>query len=229
MVEDTIKIPIEVKLDESKEIKNTLKEIKEGQSGFKTLPKKGKSTSGASQAVPTFEDDEKGGPLFGGATGRTPKRGKADPLGLKRTKGKVVFEQDLKKAFDDKFSTVNKIFDLGSGKASPVGAIAKFAAKAAPPIAVALIAIGFIQKIISIMFGPGGPFDTRLNEFRERVEVLFDTRDEAAKRQGTKVVRISSYYGSRGGKNTTFSTLDPLAKGQFAFDRDLHLISKRVT
>jgi hypothetical protein len=228
MVDDKIEIPIEVKLSDSKEIDEKLKQIKEGQSGIKALPKKGKSTSGSSQAVPTSTDDFGVGALFGGETSNLPKNKKADPLGLKkgRSRGKVVFERDLQKMFTDKTSTLEKIFDLGTGNKSPTGAIVSFAGKAAPPIAAALIAIGFIQKIIDVIFGPGGPFDTRLNEFEERARALFDTRDEALKRQGAKVVRISAYYGSRGGKDTTFSTLEPLSRGQFVFDRDLHLISK---
>jgi hypothetical protein len=226
MANEKIEIPIEVKLTEVKELENQIKELKEARK--ETLPQKGKSKSSGSQAVPTL-DGGRSGALFGGKTGGTPGRGKANPLNLKKGLNGVVLKRDLEKMFKDKTGVLESIFDLGSGKKSPIGAITKFASKAAPPIAVALIAIGFVEKVIAVAFGPGGPFDIRLNEFQERTQKLFATAEQAAKRQGFKVARITSYYGSRGGQNTTFSTLDPLARNTQISDRDLNLLSKRVT
>ena len=227
MVEDRIEIPIEVKISDSKEIDEKIRELKEARQEA-TLPLKGKSKTSGSQAVPTLDTASTGGLAEAGIQ-TLPKRGKVNPLNLKKaTGGQVVLKRDLEKFTKDKVGVLETIFNLGTGKQSAVGAITGFAAKAAPPIAAALIAIGFIEKIIAVMFGPGGPFDTRFNEFEARVNKLFSTREEQQKRQGDKNVRITAYYGSRGGKDTTFSTLEPLSRNTYVFDRDLHLISKRL-
>lgn len=165
-------------------------------------------------------------------TQSAPSKKKEDPLGIKnkRNANGVVTRKELNNVINERFGQIDKITDLLQGGAGGfVGQLTGFATKLAPPMAIALTAVGFIKKIIDIMFAPGGPFDRRFNEFEQRTNKLISTSDQALKRQGEKTVRITSYYSSRGGRDTTFTTLDPLRKGQYVFDRDLNLLSKGVT
>ena len=221
-----IEIPIEIRIQDSKEIEKKINDIKEADKKFKTLPSKGKSKSSVSQAVPTLVTESRGG-LEEAGIQTTPTRGRNDPLGI-RKKQEIITKKKLDKILKDKFGQAEQIIDFVSGKGNILGQSLGFVSKLAPPLAVALIAIGFIEKIIDVIFGPGGPFERRANEFQERAKKLFSERDQALKRQGIKTVRITSYYGSRGGRDTTFTTLDPLRRGQYVFDRNLNLLNKGV-
>ena len=218
-----VEIPIEVRFKESKEIDNKIKKIEETDRKFKTLPKSNKKDSVSNQAVPTLDTKS-----FADPTQFLKKAGKKDPLGIRnnRDANGVVTRKELQKVLTDRLGDGNKLLDLLQGKGGGGSQLAGFATKLAPPIAAALIAIGFVKKVIDIAFGPGGPFDIRFKEFEERSKKLFSERDQQLKKQGIKTVRITSYYGSRGGRDTTFSTLNPLRKGVYAFDRDLNLLSK---
>ncbi len=229
-----IEIPIEVRVKEREEIKKIIKDIERSENKLqRQKPGSNKKDLSSSQAVPTLNTQSQAD-----ITQFLKKGGRKDPLGLKPEPKQVVTTANFEKIFRDKLVTGNKLTDIISGKSGPGGAldllpkggklgkIGSFAARLAPPMAVALIAIGFVKKIIDIIFGPGGPLDKRFNEFEGRVNKLFSTIEEAEKKQGNKIVRITSYYGSRGGENTTFNTLDPLSRGENLFSRDINLLSK---
>lgn len=116
---------------------------------------------------------------------------------------------------------------------APTDTLLAFAFRFVPILMPVLVGAGLVQRIVAIIFGPGGPLDVRLREFAERRDRMLSLREQNEILQGNRIFRISSYYGIRGGQGQVKTSLDNLKVdgGQNAsiyYDRDLHFKSKGV-
>lgn len=114
---------------------------------------------------------------------------------------------------------------------NPTESLIQFAFRFVPILMPILVGYGLIDMMIKVLFGPGGPLDTRFKEFEARQNKLISRKEEAERRQGMKIIRYATYFGLRNGENQVATNIDrmKLDGGQTAnifYDRDLHMRSK---
>ena len=106
---------------------------------------------------------------------------------------------------------------------SPMGFVSRFI----PHIAIALIAYGFVEMLISKMTGPGGPMDIR---YKLRVEKLAsptqDTETLAQIRAGRTDIRAVSTNTLRGSRSTFSTSLTAYKSGKPLYSDTLELYSR---
>jgi len=222
--EDELRIPIEIKTEDIKEIRDIIQGLKEAQQDARSaLPTSRKGAAAGEQrgAVRTQPFEERGG-IFGGEAGKEGEiRDKTSAQAVQRenafdklkeqvndiqdtqVEGLSAFDAILGGAFLG--STVGKGTVKGIGTASgavrggAMGMLGGLAIKLIPILIPAMLAFGLIQTISQELIRPGGAFDRRLRINIEAQFFKLSNRKEIAElREGVRELRVTAVSGQRG-------------------------------
>lgn len=210
--DDAIEIPIEIKLEDIKQLREVKKDVEQVEKKVKKI----KDTT-SQQAVPTLETEERGG-IFGGGKDVKLKKPKdktsAQPITRENEFNKQRdIVKDLQKKVGQQQSAFNEMFGLIPFTGGGAG-LARFAFKFVPFIGTALIAKGFVDQVIQELIRDGGFFDRRLLIKIERQFLKLTGRKEAAEfSRGKKTLRVTSSPALRGPTTAIFNTQSQVKRG----------------
>jgi len=236
---DKIRIPIEIKLDDSEEIRELLNDIDKAESQVRTtLPRRGVGSgdTGSRSAFDNGTDDMEG--IFGGS-----REGDALPSRSKDKSSRQPMnsrENQFKKMQEDVANVKKEQLDIkaglgvatqGVGFASLIarggagGFISGIASKAFLPLAIATIVIELVHSLVTTLLSPGGPFDRRWKrDIAKEVSSATSREDKLRIAQGLAIIRVTTSAGFRG---TAFSgNTDALLRGEPIYDQNMELRAK---
>jgi hypothetical protein len=242
--DDKLRIPIEVKTEDIKEIEKLIQEITEAESDIQGLkPRRGKGTGDiTSRSAFSFPSglDERGG-IF-----QTMREEGTTPQAFRDKTSKQPFQRgnqfsELKTQVNDMQENISQnseaveglqnilnnvssgittasIVGLGGNAGSLLGKISGIATKALIPLAVISTVVEVAFTLIEQAIAPGGPLDRRFKRIlSDEVANTIDLKQKQEINQGFKVVRVSAQPLIRGEAGTTSS----LSQRQVIYDLGL--------
>ena len=220
---DSLRIPIEIKPEDSDEIRKLIEEITAAENDLRVLkPRRGKGLGDeSSRSAFTPTEDQRGG-LFGGQEGDAlPQKGRD-----RTSKAPIQRENEFKKLQNQ----VNQVQEqqlnptaviggvtqgvgfaqlVGQGRlpASALGRVAGLASKAFLPLAIITTIIELVKTVITAALAPGGPLDRRFKrDIKTEVVNTISLERKEEVNQGFRVIRTQVYPTLRG-EAGTFSNL----------------------
>jgi len=252
--EDELRIPIEIKTEDIKELRDIIQGLKEAQQDARsaTPTTKARAEVGAQKgAVRTAPFEERGG-IFGGVAG-----GKGGTFRDKSSAAPIQRENEFKKlrnqvdALSETQGEGIQSMDLimggaiarnfsagraaaaggtvlkGGTVAASAGALGGIVTRMIPIIGPLLIAAGFIKTIIDQLIKPGGPFDRRYRRvIRDEISSATERQEKAVIRQGLKILRITPYATFRG--ESTSIQGQKVKEGNPIYGQDFDMMQKGI-
>ncbi len=245
---DALRIPIEIKTDDLQELNSLIQDITDAQSAVRELtPRRGKGDSSSRSAVSPssndgfgiFSSSREGEVLPSKGRDKSSRQAFQRESEFEKLKERVEIAHAGQKSLDAKLNSImSGVFGVniatgGIQSAGPIfssagkivsgggaaGMIAGLAAKLVAPIGAALLAVGFIETIISELFKPGGPFDIRFKRnFQKESNILTSLEQKMEIRAGRRIIRTTTISSLRGSTRQQFSTLDMLKHGIAPYD-----------
>jgi hypothetical protein len=213
--DDALRIPIEIKTEDSAEIQQMITELAEAESDIRSVtPRRGRGTGDTSSRSAFTPSSEESGGIFGSMGGE------AMPIQGRDKKSKTPFQRenefsklkDQVQQQEQKLGAAQKaqqgLGGLAQGmdyarilgdRSGIIGKLGSMAGRAVIPIAVAMQIIGMIHSVIQEALKPGGPLDRRFKRIiGDEIAATADLNFKEEINQGFKVIRISTQPGLRG-------------------------------
>mgnify|MGYP001566893053 CR=1 FL=1 len=205
---DALRIPIEIKTEDIKELQGLIQEINDAKSDIRELkPLRGKSSSTSSRSPFTSNGGLEGG-IFSGV-----RQGETMPSKSRNTTSRQAIQRDSE--FSKLREQVNEVEERqnvlgkglgvltqatgfgsllgakgGSGIQNFVGGIA---GKLFLPIAIATAVMELIQQGINLALGPGGPWDRRFKrDIKNEISSAAEREEKLQIRAGDRVIRLTA-------------------------------------
>lgn len=244
-----LRIPIEINTSDLQELQSLIQDITEAESSIRELkPLKGKSKGGASRSAISGGTDDSFGIFaeFGESQAvpsktrdKTSKQAFQRESEFSKLQEQVMNAQNSQKSLDAKLNSImSGVFGVNiatggiqsagpifssAGKmisgGGPASLISGLVTKLVAPIGAALLAVGFVETIISELFKPGGMFDVRFKRnFKKESNILTSLEEKMEIRAGRRIIRTTTISGIRGATQQQFSTLDQLKHGIAPYD-----------
>jgi hypothetical protein len=213
--DDALRIPIEIKTEDSAEIQQMIAELAEAESDIRSVtPRRGRGTGDTSSRSAFTPSSEESGGIFGSMGGeamptqgrdkksRTPFQRENEFSKLKdqvqQQEQKLGVAQKAQQGLGGLAQGMDYARILGN-KSGIIGKLGSMAGRAVIPIAVAMQIIGMIHSVIQEALKPGGPLDRRFKRIiGDEIAATADLNFKEEVNQGFKVIRISTQPGLRG-------------------------------
>ena len=215
--DDALRIPIEIKTEDSAEIQQMIAELAEAESDIRSVtPRRGRGTGDTSSRSAFTPSSEESGGIFGSMGGEAiPTQGRdrksRTPFQRENEFSKLkdqVQQQEQKLGAAQKAQQGLGMVTQGIGFGQMIGGknpgrilgMAKgFASKVFLPLAIATTVIELVSTVLRESLKPGGPLDRRFKRIiGDEIAATADLNFKEEVNQGFKVIRISTQPGLRG-------------------------------
>lgn len=222
--EDELRIPIEIKTEDIKELRDIIAGLKEAQQDARSAvpTTRAKAQTGEQRTATRTQPFEERGGIFGGEAGKeqafrdktskaaTQREGAFDELKKQvndiqdtQIEGLSAFDAILGGAFLSQGRGAQAMKGVGQAgaavKGGAMGLLGGLARKIIPVIIPLMLAAGFVQTIMQELIKPGGLFDRRLRINIEAQLLKLTKRKETAElREGVRELRVTAVLGQRG-------------------------------
>tara|TARA_R110000803_G_scaffold42047_5_gene90231 strand:- start:2167 stop:2910 length:744 start_codon:yes stop_codon:yes gene_type:complete len=213
--DDALRIPIEIKTEDSAEIQQMIAELAEAESDIRSVtPRRGRGRGDSSSRSAFTPSSEESGGIFGSMGGE------AMPTQGRDKKSRTPFQRenefsklkDQVQQQEQKLGAAQKaqqgLGGLAEGldyartlasRSNMVGSLGKIAKSAVLPVAITMQIVGMIHSVIQEALKPGGPLDRRFKRIiGDEIAATADLNFKEEVNQGFKVIRISTQPGLRG-------------------------------
>tara|TARA_R110000824_G_scaffold178190_2_gene357782 strand:+ start:398 stop:1141 length:744 start_codon:yes stop_codon:yes gene_type:complete len=213
--DDALRIPIEIKTEDSAEIQQMIAELAAAESDIRSVtPRRGRGRGDSSSRSAFTPSSEESGGIFGQMGGE------AMPTQGRDKKSRTPFQRenefsklkDQVQQQEQKLGAAQKaqqgLGGLAQGmdyarilgdRSGTIGRLGAMAGNAVIPIAIAMQVIGMIHSVLQEALKPGGPLDRRFKRIiGDEIAATADLNFKEEVNQGFKVIRISTQPGLRG-------------------------------